>query len=75
MLGIETRDDLLAFGDMNKLVHPRDADLYALAAELADGNTQSIDRDFRMRHARGSWVWLRLRCEENIRQPHEADHT
>ncbi|MEZ5788906.1 MAG: histidine kinase dimerization/phospho-acceptor domain-containing protein, partial [Xanthobacteraceae bacterium] len=71
MLGIETRDDLLAFGDVNKLVHPQDADLYALAAELADGNTQSIDRDFRMRHARGNWVWLRLRCEL-IRQPHEA---
>ena len=71
MLGIETRDDLLAFGDVNKLVHPQDADLYALAAELADGNTQSIDRAFRMRHTRGNWVWLRLRCEL-IRQPHEA---
>jgi two-component system cell cycle sensor histidine kinase PleC len=71
MLGVETRDDLLAFGDVNKLVHPQDADFYALAAELADGNTQSIDRAFRMRHARGNWVWLRLRCEL-IRQPHEA---
>ena len=24
---------------------------------------QSIDRDFRMRHAKGHWVWLRARCE------------
>ena len=71
ILGVEMRDDLLAFGDVNKLVHPQDADLYALATELADGNTQSIDRAFRMRHARGNWVWLRLRCKL-IRQPHEA---
>jgi two-component system cell cycle sensor histidine kinase PleC len=68
ILGLEARDDLLAFGDVNKLVHPQDADLYALAAELADGNAQSIDRAFRMRHARGHWVWLRVRCEI-IRQP------
>ncbi len=70
MLGVETRDDLLAFGDVNKLVHPQDADLYALAAELADGGAPSIDRAFRMRHARGNWVWLRLRCEL-IRQANE----
>jgi two-component system cell cycle sensor histidine kinase PleC len=71
ILGLDARDDLLAFGDVNKLVHPQDADLYALAAELADGNTQSIDRAFRMRHARGNWVWLRVRCEI-IRQPREG---
>ncbi|MEZ5789090.1 MAG: ATP-binding protein, partial [Xanthobacteraceae bacterium] len=63
ILGLEVRDDLLAFGDVNKLVHPKDVDLYALAAELADGETTSIDRNFRMRHARGDWVWLRVRCE------------
>jgi two-component system cell cycle sensor histidine kinase PleC len=63
ILGLEARDDLLAFGDVNKLVHPQDADLYALAAELAGGAANSIDRAFRMRHARGDWVWLRVRCE------------
>ncbi len=71
ILGLEARYDLLAFGDVNKLVHPQDADLYSLAAELADGDTQAIDRAFRMRHARGNWVWLRVRCEI-IRQPHEC---
>ncbi len=71
ILGLETRDDLLAFGDVNKLVHPQDADLYSLAAELADGDTQAIDRAFRMRHARGNWVWLRVRCEI-ICQPFEG---
>ncbi len=37
ILGLDARDDLLAFGDVNELVHPEDVDLYALAAELADG--------------------------------------
>jgi two-component system cell cycle sensor histidine kinase PleC len=70
ILGLDARDDLLAFGDVNRLVHPQDVDLYALAAELADGNTMAIDRAFRMRHARGDWVWLRVRCEL-IGRPHD----
>ncbi len=74
ILGLPARNDLLAFGDVNKLVHPQDADLYALAAELADHGTKSIDRAFRMRHARGDWVWLRVRCEV-VGQPHDAAGT
>src|SRR5262249_40099254 len=53
------------------LVHPDDVKLYELAAQLADATTRSIDRAFRMRHARGEWVWLRARCEL-VRQPGEA---
>ncbi len=71
ILGLEARDDLLTFGEVNALVHPQDVDLYALAAQFADGLTKSIDRAFRMRHARGDWVWLRVRCEI-IRQTHEV---
>ncbi len=33
-------------------------------------SASSIDRVFRMRHARGNWVWLRARCEL-VRQPDE----
>jgi two-component system cell cycle sensor histidine kinase PleC len=44
-------------------VHPDDVSLYALASQIAEGRTQSIDRAFRMRHADGHWVWLRARCE------------
>src|SRR5262249_17672717 len=46
--------------------------LYELAAQVADGKTKSIDRAFRMRHARGDWVWLRARCEV-IRQSDGGD--
>ncbi|HEY2137461.1 MAG TPA: histidine kinase dimerization/phospho-acceptor domain-containing protein, partial [Xanthobacteraceae bacterium] len=63
ILGLEPRDDLLTFGEVGGLVHPDDIRLYELATQLADGKTTSIDCAFRMRHARGDWVWLRARCE------------
>ena len=71
ILGLEPRDELLDFGDVHALVHPDDIRLYDLAAQLADGQTRSIDHDFRMRHARGQWIWLRARCEI-VRDPKAA---
>jgi two-component system cell cycle sensor histidine kinase PleC len=70
ILGLKPRDGLLSFGEVNALVHPEDLDLYALAAQLADASTNSIDHAFRMRHASGDWVWLRARCEV-VHQPGE----
>ncbi len=63
ILGLEPRDTRLTFGYVSALVHPDDLKLYELAAQLADGQATFIDRAFRMRHARGDWVWLRARCE------------
>jgi two-component system, cell cycle sensor histidine kinase PleC len=63
ILGQEPRDQLLNFGEVNDLAHPEDVTLYELAKQVAAGKTQAIDREFRMRHAQGGWVWLRVRCE------------
>jgi two-component system, cell cycle sensor histidine kinase PleC len=63
MLGLRARDDLLSFGEVSALIHPADLELHELATQLAEGKTVSIDHAFRMRHARGDWVWLRARCE------------
>jgi two-component system cell cycle sensor histidine kinase PleC len=63
ILGLEPKDDLLTFGEVNTLVHPDDIRLYEVAAQLADAKTHSIDHAFRMRHANGNWIWLRARCE------------
>ncbi len=63
ILGLPARDDLLTFGELNALVHCGDIDLYGLARQLADAEVQSIDHAFRMRHADGHWLWLRVRCE------------
>lgn len=65
ILGLRAKDDLLTFGEVSALVHPEDVRLYELAAELAEAKTKAttIDHAFRMRHAKGHWVWLRARCE------------
>jgi two-component system, cell cycle sensor histidine kinase PleC len=70
ILGLENKNDLLSFGDVNALVHPEDVRLYDLAVELADATTTTIDHAFRMRHADGHWIWLRARCEL-VRQPND----
>ena len=62
-LAKQAKDDLLTFGDVNKLVHPDDLQLYELATDLAEARATTIDHAFRMRHAAGHWVWLRARCE------------
>jgi two-component system, cell cycle sensor histidine kinase PleC len=70
MLGQEPHDKLFSFSEVNQLVHPEDVTLCEVARQGAEGRTQSIDREFRMRHAQGRWVWLRMRCEIT-RQPDE----
>src|SRR5712691_771500 len=63
ILGLKPRDELMSFGEVDTFVHPDDIHLYELASQLADAKANSIDHDFRMRHAGGNWVWLRARCE------------
>jgi two-component system, cell cycle sensor histidine kinase PleC len=73
ILGLEPRDSLLGFGEVNALVHPEDIHLYELAAQLADAKATLVDHAFRMRHAAGNWVWLRARCEL-VRQSDGGPH-
>jgi two-component system, cell cycle sensor histidine kinase PleC len=63
MLGLPAKDELLTFGELNALVHKGDIDLFELARQLAAAEVASIDHAFRMRHADGRWLWLRVRCE------------
>ncbi|MBI5130253.1 MAG: PAS-domain containing protein [Rhodopseudomonas palustris] len=63
LLGLESRNDLLTFGEVNALVNSDDIDLFAIGDQLIAGNTDHIDHSFRMRHANGHWIWLRMRCE------------
>ncbi|MHB2167815.1 sensor histidine kinase [Alsobacter sp. R-9] len=74
MLGYERQSEFLSFGDVNRLVHPEDGNLYQLADQLAGQEATSVDHAFRIRAADGQWVWLRARAElvrdgEN-RDPH-----
>jgi two-component system cell cycle sensor histidine kinase PleC len=70
MLGLTPKDEMMTFGEVSRLVHPDDIELYQLAVQLADARTSAIDHEFRMMHEDGNWVWLRTRCEM-VRQPND----
>src|SRR4051812_27427841 len=63
MLGLDSRSDLLTFGEVNALVKSDDIDLFAIADQLISGKINHIDQSFRMQHSNGHWIWLRVRCE------------
>ncbi|SPU62435.1 sensory box histidine kinase [Brucella melitensis] len=63
MLGYEAQDAVLPFGDVAAIINEEDGDLYSTAEQAAAGDISHVDRVFRMRHADGSWVWMRVRAE------------
>lgn len=73
LLGLAPRPDLLTFGEVSSLVHPDDVPLYELASDLTEQKADLIDHVFRMRHAAGEWIWLRVRCEL-VRQGEDDPH-
>ncbi len=63
MLGYERRSEFMSFGEVNRLVHPDDGDLYELADRLAGKQDRAVDHAFRIRSADGEWIWVRSRAE------------
>ncbi|MEI9924369.1 MAG: ATP-binding protein [Bradyrhizobium sp.] len=63
MLGLDSRSDLLTFGEVNALVKSDDIDLFEIANQLISSKINHIDQTFRMQHTDGHWIWLRVRCE------------
>ena len=63
ILGLEQSQEFLSFGDVNALMHPDDGDLNAMAEMLASSQTNALDHAFRMRNAKGEWLWIRARAE------------
>lgn len=74
MLGYARKAEFMSFGDVNRLVHPDDTDLYSLADMLAAEAATTVDHAFRIRAANGEWVWVRARAElvrdEETDSPH-----
>ncbi|PJG57180.1 PAS domain-containing sensor histidine kinase [Bradyrhizobium forestalis] len=64
MLGLDGRNELLTFGEVNALVKSDDIDLFAIADQLISEKIDHIDQTFRMQHVDGHWIWLRVRCEK-----------
>ncbi|MFT0892874.1 PAS domain-containing sensor histidine kinase [Pseudochelatococcus sp. G4_1912] len=63
ILGYSRHDEFMSFGEMNRLVHPDDADLYTMADMVAGNRATAIDHEFRILNAQGQWVWIKARAQ------------
>jgi two-component system cell cycle sensor histidine kinase PleC len=63
MLGYQPCEAMLSFGEVAKIIHPDDGDLFELANRIVARETSQIDQVFRMRRADGQWVWMRARAQ------------
>lgn len=62
ILGLPPKGDFLSYGEIAELIHPDDAKLDNLIEDLLVGQRKIFDQEFRMRHEKGNWVWLRARA-------------
>jgi two-component system, cell cycle sensor histidine kinase PleC len=62
ILGLEPTGELLSFGEVSERLHPENSNIENMIEELLRGERTVFDREFRMRHEGGHWVWLRARA-------------
>ena len=62
MLGYEACDRMLSFGEVADIIHAEDGDLFDIATQIVSREIDHIDQVFRMRHAAGQWIWMRVRA-------------
>ncbi|MDE2446030.1 MAG: PAS-domain containing protein [Alphaproteobacteria bacterium] len=74
ILGLSPKGEFLSYGDVASRLHPEDSKLDVLIEDLLVGRRKTFDQEFRMRHDRGHWVWLRARAAleqgETENEPH-----
>ena len=63
LLGMEPKEELIGFASLNERMHPDDGNLYQHVEELLSSEMVMMDRQFRMRHEEGHWIWFRIRAE------------
>ena len=62
ILGMPPKGSLLSFGEVSARLHPEDSNIEGMVEELLRGQRTVFNREFRMRHADGNWIWLRARA-------------
>ncbi|MBM3520744.1 MAG: PAS domain-containing sensor histidine kinase, partial [Alphaproteobacteria bacterium] len=62
MLGMPVKGDFLSSAEVAARLHPEDAPLEDAIEDLLAGRLQAFDRELRMRHNDGHWLWLRARA-------------
>jgi len=63
MLGRKAERGSLTIEELAELIHPDDRDLLKVATTVASGRTTAADREFRIRHVSGAWIWMRARAQ------------
>ncbi|MBK1625399.1 PAS domain-containing sensor histidine kinase [Afifella marina DSM 2698] len=63
IVGLPALNNLLSAGEVSSRIHPEDGDLIEMANALIQAEGAQIDREFRMRHESGRWIWVRVRGE------------
>jgi two-component system, cell cycle sensor histidine kinase PleC len=62
ILGLPPKGELLSFGEVSERLHPENSNIENMIEELLRGERTVFNREFRMRHEDGHWVWLRARA-------------
>jgi two-component system, cell cycle sensor histidine kinase PleC len=74
ILGLPQKGEFLSYGEVANRIHPDDAKLDQLIEDLLAKNRKVFDQEFRMRHEKGHWVWLRARAalapSQDVSEPH-----
>lgn len=63
LLGMQPRDELLGFAAINDRMHPDDGNLHQYIEHLLASDSTIIDKQFRLRHENGQWLWFKIRAE------------
>jgi two-component system, cell cycle sensor histidine kinase PleC len=74
ILGLQPKGELLSFGEVSELLHPENSNIEVMIEELLRGERTVFNREFRMRHEDGHWVWLRARAALAPGERPEAPH-
>ena len=62
MLGMNPKSEYLTFREFSARLHPDDQRVDVLIDQLLCGQRKDFDREFRLRHESGHFVWLRARA-------------
>lgn len=63
IMGMEIGHRPLGFGELTQMLHPDDKDLKEIIENIFHKNHNSIDHRFRLKHANGTWISIRLRAQ------------
>ncbi|NRA86454.1 MAG: PAS domain-containing protein [Rhizobiales bacterium] len=63
ILGLKKYRHVLSFGEIKSILHDEDREIINELNRLIETGGKVFDREFRMLHANGNWVWLHIRGE------------